>query len=196
MTFEQAAAQYAQAEAQYRAGQINAAQLQSAAAHCRVTDARGQTWQIDPSTRQWLMWNGHAWTAPAAAASMPAPAVAATARARPSMSALGAGLTGVVPGILIDVLQRWSLYKQDPAAAAGVAAPELLSALLLPLVPAIGRFAALLILLACLAWLCWPVIAQLNETAEPAAKGLQQQMGRGIVGLSLLSMIPRILRGQ
>lgn len=196
MTFEQAATQYAQAEAQYRAGQISAAQLQAAAAQCRVTDARGQTWQIDPATRQWLMWNGQAWTAPATAAAMPGHAVAAPARGRPSMSALGAGLAGVVPGILVDVLQRWSLYRQDPTAAVGVAAPGLLSALLLPLVPTIGRFLALLILLGCLAWLCWPVIAQLNETAEPAAKGLQQQVGRGIVGLSLLSLVPRILRGQ
>ena len=52
------------------------------------------------------------------------------------------GLAPVVPGLAVGLLQQWQLYKKDPAALAGFAIPSLLPAILVPLVPVIGRYVA------------------------------------------------------
>jgi hypothetical protein len=197
MTFEQAAARFAQAESEWRAGRMGAEQMQAAAVACRVTDAQGRVWQIDPGTRQWLMWNGQAWTAAPQTPQAPPPQTPQSPQhaAAGAGMGLGAGVTAVLPGIAIDVWQRWSLYKTNPQAALSVAAPGLLSALLPPLVPKIGRWPVLLILFACLAWLAWPVVAQMSAGSAEAG-AMQREMGRGVVGLSLLSLISRVWRAR
>lgn len=187
MTFEEAGARFAQAESQCRAGQMPPAQLQQVAAECRVTDPQGRIWQIEPNSRQWMVWDGRQWStgggAPAASPVRPA--------ARAAAMPLSASLMAVLPGLAIDLFQRWPLYRENPGAAAGVAAPGLLSALLPPLVPVVGRWVALLVLLGCLGWLAWPVV---TGGAGEGAKTAQQQMGRGLLGMGLISLIPRIWR--
>lgn len=190
MTFEQAAEQFARSEAAYRAGQIDAAALQAAAAQYRVTDPQGRIWQIDPASRQWLCWNGHAWS-PAASAPV-APASSGGAR----WSGLGASLTAVLPGIGVDVMQRWPVYRQDPAAALSVAGPGLATALLPPLASAAGRWVALTGWLGCVAWLVWPVATQMLAGGDPLAAGAKQELGRGIVAISQLSLLGRIWKAR
>jgi hypothetical protein len=107
--------------------------------------------------------------------------------------AIWEGLAPVVPGLAVGLLQQWPLYKKDPAALAGFAIPSLLPAILVPLVPVIGRYVAILLVLGCLVWLSWPVIQQAADLVGNA-KSLQGHAGRGLVGVSLLYMIPRIWR--
>jgi len=101
------------------------------------------------------------------------------------------GLTPVIPGLAIGLLQQWPAYKKDPMLLAGFAIPSLLPAILVPLVPVIGRFVAILLVLGCLAWLSWPVIQQ-GAGLMGDAKAIQGHAGRGLVGVSLLYLIPRI----
>ena len=103
------------------------------------------------------------------------------------------GLAPVVPGLVIGVLQQWPAYKKDPAMLVGFAVPSLLPAILVPLVPVIGRFAAIVLVLGCLTWLSWPVIQQAGDLLGNA-KAIQGHAGRGLVGVSLLYLIPRIWR--
>ncbi len=107
--------------------------------------------------------------------------------------AIWEGIASVLPGFVIEMLQRWPVYQKDPAALAGFAVPSLLPGVLLPLVPAIGRAAAIVIVLGCLAWLSWPLISQASEILGNA-KAVQSHAGRGLVGVSLLYLIPRIWR--
>jgi hypothetical protein len=108
-------------------------------------------------------------------------------------SAIWDGLAPVVPGLAVGVLQQWPTYKKDPTALASFAIPSLLPAVLIPLVPVIGRYVAILLVLGCLAWLSWPLIQQASDLAGNA-KALQRHAGRGLVGVSMLYMIPRIWR--
>jgi hypothetical protein len=98
-----------------------------------------------------------------------------------------------MPGLVVDAMQRWPMYKQNPQMAVGVVAPALISALLVPLVPRIGRAIPMLVVLGCLGWLCWPVISGWAKISKES-KGVQSQMGRGLVGMSLVYLIPRIWR--
>jgi len=218
MTFEEALARFAQLEAMYRAGQMAHPQFMAAAGALRVQDAAGDWWQIDPQTRAWLKWNGAAWVIPAQAqfpapqaypqqqpqryphanpqqyVPAGAPVVVQTQQSSPA-AAPGAwdGIVSVMPGLVVDAIQRWPVYRQNPQMAVGVAAPALISGLLIPLVPKIGRAIPMLVVLGCLGWLCWPVISGWAEISQES-KGVQSQMGRGLVGMSLLYLIPRIWR--
>lgn len=221
MTFEEASARFAQLEAMYRAGQMAHPQFVASAGELRVQDASGAWWQIDPQTRAWLQWNGAAWVNPAQAqAQFPAPqaypqqqpqqyaqarpqgyvqpgapVVVRPQQASPAAATGGAwdGIVSVMPGLVVDAIQRWPMYKQNPQMAVGVAAPALISGLLVPLVPKIGRAIPMLVVLGCLGWLCWPVISGWAEISKES-KGVQSQMGRGLVGMSLVYLIPRIWR--
>lgn len=110
-----------------------------------------------------------------------------------SMAGTWDGLASVIPGLVVDWIQRWPIYKQNPQMAVGVAAPALISGLLVPMVPKIGRAIPMLVVLGCLGWLCWPVISGWAEISKET-KGVQNQMGRGLVGMSLVYLIPRIWR--
>ena len=91
------------------------------------------------------------------------------------------------------MLQRWPVYQKDLELLAGFAVPSLLPSLLLPLVPRIGRWAAIFVVLGCLAWLSWPLVAQWSSiVGNPQA--VLGSAGRGLVGVSLLYLIPRIWR--
>lgn len=221
MTLQEAAAQFAQLEAQYHAGHLPHAQFLAAAAALRAQDSSGAWWQIDPASRAWLQWNGTAWINPAQPQpqsyapppysyhqpqpqSYPpqpprtpyaAPPQPQAAPGGGSMKGAWEGLISVIPGLAVDGIQRWSVYKENPSMAVGVAAPALLSAILVPLVPKIGKLIPTIVVLACLAWLCWPVIEQWAEISKEA-KGVQNQMGRGLVGMSLVYLIPRIWRSK
>ena len=85
MTFEEAGQQFANLQAQVRAGQLQAAQFQQMAAQIRVQDPSGNWWQIDPNSSQWMMWNGAQWTWPQQQArpAAPQPAYAQPAYAQP-----------------------------------------------------------------------------------------------------------------
>lgn len=222
MTFEEASARFSQLESMWRAGQIGHPQFIASAGELRVQDASGAWWQIDPQTRAWLMWNGAAWVNPAQmppaqprrpaypqphqqqyprAYPQPQPhvqsgaPVAAQPQASGGSSMKGAwdGLASVIPGLAVDWIQRFPVYRQNPQMAVGVAAPALISGLLVPLVPKIGKIIPTLVVLGCLGWLCWPVISGWAEISKEA-KGVQNQMGRGLVGMFLLYLIPRIWR--
>lgn len=196
MTFEEAGARFAQLQAQWRAGQLHPAQYQQMAAQLSVQDPQGRWWQIEPNSGQWLMWNGAQWVPPQPQAPPHAPAPAPTQQsltvpAKKTAPAIWEGLVSVLPGFVIELLQRWTVYQKDPASLVSFAVPSLLPAVLLPLVPAIGRFAAILVVLGCLGWLSWPLIDQAGEILGNA-KAVQSHAGRGLVGLSLLYLIPRI----
>ena len=78
------------------------------------------------------------------------------------------GLISVLPGIGIQLFQRWGFYKTNPMAAAGFLAPTLLSAVAMALAPRIGRALAIVMVLGCLGWLAWPLIdpdAKLKDNA-------------------------------
>jgi len=102
------------------------------------------------------------------------------------------GFAPVLPGLTIGLVQNWRAYQKDPVIAAGFVVPSLLPALLVPLVPYIGRVVALLAVIGCLVWLSWPMIAQTGLLGN--AKAMQTHAGRGLVGLSLLYLLPRIWR--
>jgi len=101
------------------------------------------------------------------------------------------GLAPVLPGIAIEMFQRWSIYRQDPLLLANFAVPSLLPTVVMPLVPTIGRVAATLIVLGCLGWLSWPLISHASEITGSAA-AVQSHAGRGLVGVSMIYIIPRI----
>jgi hypothetical protein len=113
--------------------------------------------------------------------------------AQSSMKGAWDGLASVIPGLVVDGIQRWPVYRQNPQMAVGVAAPALISGLLLPMVPKIGRVIPMLVVLGCLGWLSWPVISGWAEISKET-KGVQNQMGRGLVGMSRVYLIPRIWR--
>ena len=102
------------------------------------------------------------------------------------------GVLSILPGIGIQLFQRWGFYKTNPMAAVQFLAPALLSAVAMALAPRSGRVLPILMVLACLAWLSWPVISQwAGVSADPAA-GLRDNAGRGLAGMSMLYMIPRL----
>lgn len=200
MTFEEAGQRFAHIQTQYRAGALPPAHYHQLVAELRVRDPQGRWWQIDPNSSQWLMWNGSQWApaAPAQPHGHPHPlaqphAQSVTVQPKPAAPAIWEGLASVLPGFVIEMLQRWPVYQKDPALLAGFAVPSMLPAVLLPLTPAIGRAVSILIVLGCLAWLSWPVISQWSEIVGNA-KGVQAHAGRGLVGVSLLYLIPRIWR--
>ncbi|MBI4890297.1 MAG: hypothetical protein HY821_06705 [Acidobacteria bacterium] len=256
MTFEEAGARYGQLRAQWQTGMLPAEQFQQMVSQLGVQDAQGQWWQMEPSSGQWMMWNGAQWVQaaqaqPAAPPPPPAqPAAPAYGQAyaaqyqtpyqtpyqapyqappqagyqathaayqpgavpgqygaqppRPAMGqqmvtvpgkkagpAIWEGIASVLPGFVIEMLQRWQVYQKDPAALAGFAVPSLLPGVLLPLVPTVGRAVSIVIVLGCLGWLSWPLISQGSEILGNA-KAVQSHAGRGLVGVSLLYLIPRI----
>jgi len=103
------------------------------------------------------------------------------------------GLASVAPGFVIQMLQGWPSYQKDPRLLASFAVPTLLPALLVPLARYIGRFVSILLVLGCLAWLSWPLLSHASELMGNP-QGVQKQAGRGLVGVSLLYLIPRIWR--
>jgi hypothetical protein len=130
----------------------------------------------------------------------PQPGAQYSAQAQPQAVAGGSamkgawdGLISVIPGLVVDGIQRWGVYKQNPSMMLGVAAPALISGILVPLVPKIGKVLPTIVVLGCLGWLCWPLIDQWAEISKES-KGVQNQMGRGLVGMSLVYLIPRIWR--
>ncbi len=198
MTFEEAGARYTQLQAQWRAGTLPPAQYQQMVAQLGVQDPAGRWWQLEPNSGQWMMWNGAQWVSAQQQAATPAFAPFPQPRAvampgHKSGPAIWEGLFSVLPGIVIEMLQRWPVYQKDPAALANFAAPAILPGVLLPLVPTIGRWVAIVLVLGCLAWLSWPLIAQ-SGSMLGNAKAVQSHAGRGLVGLSLLYLIPRIWR--
>ncbi|MFH0998693.1 MAG: hypothetical protein V1844_24855 [Pseudomonadota bacterium] len=197
MDFQQAANRYQLLWGQLSGGRISPQQFSAEVNQLRVQDPAGCWWQIDPNTGQWLMWNGVQWVAPAAQAQVvaaPAPQTrSVSVKPKPAAPAVWEGLVSVLPGFVIEMLQRWPVYQRDPMLLAGFAVPSLLPALLLPLVPRIGRWTAIMVVLSCLAWLSWPIISQWAEILGNA-KFVQNHVGRGLVGVSLLYLIPRIWR--
>jgi outer membrane biosynthesis protein TonB len=103
------------------------------------------------------------------------------------------GLAPVLPGLAIGLVQGWAMYSKDMTMLAGFVVPSLLAGVLLPLVPKIGRTVAIIIVIGCLCWLSWPVISQLQSILGHA-QAMQAHAGRGLVGISLLYLIPRIWR--
>lgn len=77
MTFEQAAQAFASLQAQWRAGQISPEQFQASVAQLRVQDGAGAWWQIDPTSGQWLQWDGNRWVQPIQNQALAAPAASA-----------------------------------------------------------------------------------------------------------------------
>jgi hypothetical protein len=211
MTFEEASALFALLQAQWQQGLIQPAQFQQTVAQLQVMDPQGRWWQIEPYSAQWLMWNGSQWLtaqqlqptpapvytpqpAPVAAPPRPAAPAATTAvPARPQRMAAWEGLVSVAPGFVIQILQGWPSYQKDPKMLASFAVPTLLPAILVPLARYIGRFVSILLVLGCLAWLSWPFLSHASELIGNP-QGIQKQAGRGLVGVSLLYLIPRIWR--
>jgi hypothetical protein len=198
MTFEEAGARFGQLQAQWRTGMLQPAQYQQMVAQLGVQDSSGRWWQLEPNSGQWMMWNGTQWVLAQQAAAMPQYVPQAAQQQRtmtvPSKQAgpaIWEGLASVLPGFVIEMLQRWPVYQKDPAALASFAVPSLLPGVLLPLVPTIGRVAAILLVLGCLGWLSWPLISQAGEILGNA-KAVQSHAGRGLVGVSMLYLIPRI----
>jgi len=85
------------------------------------------------------------------------------------------------------------MYSKNTAMLAGFAIPSLLPAVLVPLVPYVGRTVAIIVIIGCLGWLSWPVLMQL-QTLVGNTQGAQTHLGRGLVGVSLLYLIPRVWR--
>jgi len=90
-------------------------------------------------------------------------------------------------------VQGWPSYSNNISMMAGFVVPSLLPAVLVPLVPRVGRAVAIIVVMGCLAWLSWPILMQLS-TLLGNAHAVQAQAGRGLVGLSLVYLIPRILQ--
>jgi hypothetical protein len=211
MTFDEAGLQYGQLRQAWQAGQITAEHFQGAVAQLRVIGPDGQWWALDAASGQWLVWNGSAWRpfqAPAPPA-YPPPLAAPPAAQRvvvaptapvpsgPSaVAGIGTALMTVIPGLAIDFMQRGAYYRANPTAAVPMVAPPLVSALAMALAPLVGRIVAVGMVLGCLAWLAWPAIAGTAGVppSTPGAPGgpLADHAGRGLVGMSMLYMIPRI----
>jgi hypothetical protein len=183
-------------------------------AQLRVTDAAGVCWQPDPATGQWLFWNGSAWAPPAPQPPAYAPPPQAYAprpqayavqpayapghapvpqsAARPGGLGFGSALISMVPGLAIDFVQRWPFYKANPVAAAQFVAPTIVSSLALAIAPKAGRAVALLLVLGCLGWLAWPLIAGWAGIAGDPGAAVKTNAGRGLVGMSMIYLIPRV----
>ena len=231
MTFEEAGQQFANLQAAYRAGQLQAAQFQQMAAELRVQDPSGNWWQIEPNSAQWMMWNGTQWTWPQQQArpatpqpaysqpaypqpayaqpaypaqrppivpSAPMPPQAApqstlTVQKKKAAPAIWEGLAPVIPGLAIGLVQGWPMYSKNMVLLAGFAIPSLLPGVLVPLVPYVGRTVAIIVVVGCLGWLSWPILIPLSARLGNA-QAVQAQAGRGLVGVSLIYLIPRIWR--
>jgi hypothetical protein len=220
MTFEEAGAQFARVQAQWRNGALATPEYEHVVDLLRVEDQAGWWWRLDPRGGQWTVWNGSQWVSPqqVAAASTQRPRVSmagtpqaaapvvqpqspqalppqqvVTVHAKPAGPAMWEGFAYVIPGFAIDMLQRWPVYRSNPSMLVGFVVPALLPAVLVPLVPRIGRVTAIAVVLGCLAWLSWPVISQAS-TMVGNAGAVQSQAGRGLVGVSLVYLIPRIWR--
>jgi hypothetical protein len=221
MSFEEAGRQFAQLQAQYLAGQLPLAQFQQMVAQLRVLDSAGIWWQINPDSAQWMMWNGTQWVVPqpmpqpayqpmqpvmqqpATSYSIPRPQMpqstpaygmpqaTLTVRDKNAVPAIWEGLAPVIPGLAIGLVQGWPQYSANHALLAGFLIPSLLPTVLVPLVPKIGRTIAICLVLVCLIWLSWPVLTQLSAMVGNA-KAVQAHAGRGLVGISLVYLIPRI----
>jgi hypothetical protein len=128
---------------------------------------------------------------PAQYAVQPAPQATLTVQGKKAGPPIWEGLAPVVPGFVIGLAQNWPAYSKSPADMAGFAIPSLLPAILVPLVPYIGRVVAIIIVLGCLVWLSWPVVSNLSAILGNA-KAVQSHAGRGLVGVSLIYLLPRI----
>ena len=221
MTFEEAGQQFANLQAQVSAGQLQVAQFQQMATQLRVQDPSGNWWQIDPNSSQWMMWNGTQWTwpeqqaqsaarppayaqpayavqRPPIASSAPLPPQAAprgtlTVQPKKAAPAIWEGLAPVIPGLAIGLLQGWPMYSKDTGMLVGFVIPSLLPAVLVPLVPYVGRTVAIVVVVGCLGWLSWPILIHLSAMLGNS-QAVQAQAGRGLVGVSLIYLIPRIWR--
>jgi hypothetical protein len=219
MTFEEAGQQFANLQAQVHTGQLQAVQFQQMAAQLRVQDPSGNWWQIDPNSAQWMMWNGTQWTWPQPQArpaapqpAYPQPAYAAqrpaiaqpaplppqtapqsrlTVQKKKAAPAIWEGLAPVLPGLAIGLMQGWPMYSKNTAMLVGFVVPSLLPAVLVPLVPYVGRTVAIIVVVGCLGWLSWPILIHLSSMLGNS-QAVQAQAGRGLVGVSLIYLIPRI----
>lgn len=202
MTFEQAGAEYVRLMAAWQANQLTPSQFQAAAAQLRVVDSGGRWWQLDPAGARWLMWDGSAWAAPPPQAPPAAPpalaqppiSLAVPTPPAPAPRARGPmdGFISIIPGLAVELVQRGAYYKTHPMAAVQFLGPTLLSAVAMALAPRFGRVVAVLIVLACLGWLAWPLVGGWTGLAADPASGIRTNAGRGLAGMSMLYMIPRL----
>ena len=201
MTFEEAGARFAQLQVQYRQGILPEPQFEQMTAGLRVLDPQQHWWQIEPHSGQWMMWTGAQWINPNAQAQMPVPPPSAARPAAVSPPAVGKapkmaiweGLASVAPGFVVEMVQHWPTYQKDTQQLIGFVVPSLLPSVLVPMASRLGRVLSILIVLGCLVWLSWPVISQAGAIVGNPA-GVQKQAGRGLVGISLLYLIPRLWR--
>lgn len=101
MNFEQAQQQYAELRQRLQAGQLTAERFAAAAAQLRVQAPDGRWWQIDPSSGQWLYWDGAAWKPASPPLASLAPSIAVgTAGVPPAQGAhvSASGQEGRAPG--------------------------------------------------------------------------------------------------
>ena len=135
---------------------------------------------------------------PPIAPSAPLPPQAApqgtlTVQKKKAAPAIWEGLAPVIPGLAIGLVQGWPMYSKDTSMLVGFAIPSLLPAVLVPLVPYVGRTVAIIVVVGCLGWLSWPILINLSAMLGNA-QAVQSQAGRGLVGVSLIYLIPRIWR--
>jgi hypothetical protein len=207
MTFEEAGQRYWQLRTAFSSGSLTIENYQVQISQLRVQDTTGQWWQIDATDGSWLFWNGRVWSRPASPSpppqtvsapgagalgaqtvTIPRPATAPRSGARITDS-----LISLLPGIGIQFFQHGSTYLANPAAAARFLLPCLLSVVSVALVPRLGRWVAVLVIIPSLAYLLWPLISGFD--AQAGATGLvQTQAGRGLAGMSLFYMLMNLVR--
>jgi hypothetical protein len=127
---------------------------------------------------------------------MPAPVSASVPAPAPAAAPRGGGilesLLSMLPGIGVEIFQRAGYYRTNPMAAVQFLAPVLLSSLATGLAPKLGRPIAILLVLVCLGWLAWPLVAGWAGLQANPGASLRDHAGRGLAGMSMLYMIPRL----
>jgi len=128
---------------------------------------------------------------PAAWPPQAAPQSTLTVQKKKAAPAIWEGLAPVIPGLAIGLVQGWPMYSKNTSMLAGFVIPSLLPAVLVPLVPYVGRTVAIIVVVGCLGWLSWPILVHLSSMLGNS-QAVQAQAGRGLVGVSLIYLIPRI----
>ncbi|HDS30843.1 MAG TPA: hypothetical protein ENN67_07370 [Firmicutes bacterium] len=75
MDFEHLEMQYAGLREQWKSGRITQEQFYNSVQNLRLRDPAGMWWQIEPSTGNWLTWNGAQWIKTTRPGQPPAPSV-------------------------------------------------------------------------------------------------------------------------
>jgi hypothetical protein len=81
--------------------------------------------------------------------------------------------------------QRPALYMEDPTRLLGLLIPCAVSVISVALAPRIGRWLAILLVVAALGWILLPLFG-----GEP----IQAHAGRGLIGMSCFYAVMRLLR--